>query len=253
MTRDSIFISYSHQDKMWLEEIKKYLKVLEHNHKMIIWDDTEIKVGNNWKNEISQSIKRSKVAILLVSSNFIASEFIAKKELPNILKSARKEGLIIFNVIIDVCTYQLTELSAFQCLNNPEYPLEDLELRERKKVLVKLATELLGVVSDESDDEMTHTAENLSNEQDIFFYKILVLAYLVKTGAKPITEIQNKILCRRKMVVAVLEKLNDHGYLEKFNGIYQKKTSSLWKASQLGENIFLRFETIYNKIINLPE
>ena len=81
MIRDSIFISYSHKDIKWL-------------------NDSKVKTGSNWQEEILQSIKKCKVAILLVSNNFLASEFILKKELPGILKSTKHEGLIIFNIIM---------------------------------------------------------------------------------------------------------------------------------------------------------
>ena len=56
MIRDSIFISYSHRDYKWLGEIKKHLSILELNHQLVIWDDTKIKVGNDWKSDIYRGI-----------------------------------------------------------------------------------------------------------------------------------------------------------------------------------------------------
>jgi hypothetical protein len=252
MTRDSVFISYSHLDKKWLDEIKKPLSVLQHNHKMIIWDDSKIKVGSNWKDEIQKSIDKSKVAILLVSNNFLASEFIVKKELPSILKAAKKEGLVIFNIIIDVCAYNLTELNVFHCLNNPEFPLEDLERRERKQSLVKLATELLDVIS-QSDVMRNDKNDDMVNDDNLFCYMVLVLKFLIKKETGSITDIQKALGIKRKIVVFSLEKLQEIGHCKKMQVNDKKKPSSLWKASLLGTNILNQFEIINEKISELTK
>jgi len=251
MTRDSIFISYSHKDVKWLNEIKTHLSILQHNYNLIIWDDTKIKVGSNWKEEILQSIKRCKVAILLVSSNFLASEFVLKEELPRILKGTRQDGLIIFNIIIDACTFQLTELKTFQCLNDPANPIEELKGPIRKRVLVNLATELLSVMNKSgsvTDDE----SSQLSDEENMQYSLILILAYLSKTGAKTITDIQNATLIRRKIIVLSLEQLKNQGLIEKYQDNEKKKCSILWKVSTFGLNVFIQFEKVYNAVNNLP-
>lgn len=244
MPRNSVFISYSHQDKKWLIEIKKALSILEYNHDLIIWDDTKIRIGNNWHSDIVQSINESKIAILLVSSNFLSSEFIVKNELPPILKAATKKGLIIFNIIIDVCTFQLTELKTFQCLNNPAFPLEDLERRERKEVFVKLAVKLLEVIKIQSGDEKPNLMEDYPA-----LNVPLVLGCLVHNGAKSITEAQKVTGLRRKCLVDTLDELFQLRYLEKEQIIINKKPSTQWKASSLGINIFRQFQSFYDKII----
>ena len=48
MLRDSIFISYSHKDVKWLQEVRKHLSILEHNYHLLIWDDTRIQTGSDW-------------------------------------------------------------------------------------------------------------------------------------------------------------------------------------------------------------
>ena len=246
MFRDSIFISYSQKDNKWLAEVKKHLSILEHTHQLVIWDDTKIKIGSNWKTEIEQSIKKCKIAILLVSNNFLASEFIVKNELPGLLAASKLEGVTIFNVIIDTCAFHLTDLKTYQCVN-PKYPLEELRSSERKKVLVSLTTQLLEEIAKQKRKIDERDKINLNEEANL----ILVLTDLIKNGAKTITDIQNTTTLRRKIIVSALDKLQNQNYIVKFpDPDKKKKPSILWKVSELGHCIFSQFENIYAKIVH---
>lgn len=250
MIRNSIFISYSSVDSKWLADVKKHLSILELNHQLLIWDDTKIKVGSDWKSEIEQSIKKCRVAVLLVSNNFLASEFIVKKELPEILNASRHDGVIIFNIILDTCAFHLTDLAIYQCLNNPKFPLEELRPAERKRVLVSLTTQLSEVIANQKPIFTEGDKITLNNEAENFC-TILVLADLKKNGAKTITDIQNSIALKRKNIVAALHKLEELNYIFKFHEQTEnKKPSTLWKASELGCAIYNDFESVYNKILN---
>lgn len=46
------------------------------------WDDTLIDPGSNWREEIKVAIESAKVAILIVSADFLASDFIVNNEIP---------------------------------------------------------------------------------------------------------------------------------------------------------------------------
>ncbi len=90
LIRHKVFISYSHHDAVMLARLQVHLKRLERDGLVTRWDDTDIRIGERWREKIRQAIGAAKIAILLVSPDFLASDFIAKDELPPLLLAAEK-------------------------------------------------------------------------------------------------------------------------------------------------------------------
>jgi internalin A len=88
-----IFISYSHKDQRWLEKLEAHLKPLVAGGKLAAWADTSLVPGAKWKQEIAKTIQWANIAILLVTPDFLASDFIAQNELPPLLKAAEQNNL----------------------------------------------------------------------------------------------------------------------------------------------------------------
>ena len=65
------------------------------------WIDTQIAPSRRWKVEINQALAEAKAAICLVSSGFIASEFITRVELPTLLKAEAERGLRVYPVFVN--------------------------------------------------------------------------------------------------------------------------------------------------------
>jgi hypothetical protein len=139
MARNEIFISYSHKDKRWLDEILITLKPLTRKRKIDVWDDTKITVGSKWKQEIASALARAKVAVLLVSRNFLHSQYIAEHEFEPLLKRAEEDGLIVVWIAIGHSLYEETEIAEYQAANEPTRPLNSLSESDADLELVKIA------------------------------------------------------------------------------------------------------------------
>lgn len=137
---NSIFISYSHSDSRWLQRLQVHLKPLERLGKIVLWDDTHIDPGQKWRNEIKKALSTAKAAILLVSADFLASDFIANNEVPSLLASAESRGAVILPVIVSSCRFSQTEsLSQFQAVNPPTQPLNMMSKGRQEAVFVKVS------------------------------------------------------------------------------------------------------------------
>ncbi|MGH7451697.1 MAG: toll/interleukin-1 receptor domain-containing protein, partial [bacterium] len=101
-----IFISYSHQDEKFKNELVKMLAGLQRRGVIDAWQDRRIQPGEEWFKAIKQALNECDMALLLVSSDFIASRFINDEELPDLLKRREKEGMIIIPIIVRDCLWQ---------------------------------------------------------------------------------------------------------------------------------------------------
>ena len=137
-----IFVSYSHADAKWLQDIERVLTPIVRSHRLSIWDDRCIKAGNKWCQDISLALSSAKSAILLVSQHFLASDFIVNNELLPLLSAAENKGIRIFWVAVSHSLVSESPLWAYQCLNDPTRPLDSLSRSKRNAELVRIAIQI---------------------------------------------------------------------------------------------------------------
>src|ERR1051326_838725 len=90
-----IFLSYSHKDERDKDRLVTQIKVLERAGKIDLWNDDRIRAGGAWKHMIDEAMTKAKVAILLVTANFLTSNFILDVEVPELLERHKVGGLDI--------------------------------------------------------------------------------------------------------------------------------------------------------------
>jgi len=140
--RNKVFISYSHEDKKWLSELNTHLSPLLRRNIITSWDDTQLKAGDEWKVKVEAALATAKVAVLLVTPDFLASRFIAEEELPPLLEAARKEGVAIFWIAVSPSNYWATPIAKYQAANAPAHPLSTFDRSRRDQEWVKICNQI---------------------------------------------------------------------------------------------------------------
>ena len=147
--RRKVFVSYSHKNLKWLERVQTHLKDLTRRDLIELWDDTKIQSSTQWREEIRGALESAKVAVLLISAEFIASDFIAEDELPPLLAAAENDGVVILPLILSPSRFEkIGSLARFQSVNPPSKPLTKLRRAEQDEYLVKLSDDVLRAIED---------------------------------------------------------------------------------------------------------
>jgi TIR domain/Hsp70 protein len=141
--KPAVFLSYAREDERWATAIEKSLSVLTRPGKLGIWSDRHIETGAQWEERIYGEIEQSNIAILLISTDFLNSDFILGKELPAIFAEKERRQLRLIPIVVRPCAFELHEdLSKFQLFNKPETPLSSLDEWRVEMELSRLTREL---------------------------------------------------------------------------------------------------------------
>jgi tetratricopeptide (TPR) repeat protein len=143
MSGPTVFISYSHQDETWKDQLVRQLKVLELEGAFEVWDDRKIAAGDGWRSEIETAMARARAAVLLISADFLISEFIRGTEVPQLLQRRAKDGLRVIPLIVRPCPWQGVEwLPEIQCRPKNGRALSEGRKARVEKDLAALALEI---------------------------------------------------------------------------------------------------------------
>jgi serine/threonine protein kinase len=155
---EKVFVSYSHKDDVWYQMFRRSLGSGVYGLAFQIWSDKDIGVGTNWRAEIDSAIASSRIALLLVSRNFLQSDFIANTELKAILsrhEAGEPDELSIWWVPLEKITEaerrlaKLDEMQAAWPLSNPLSGLDD---QQRANAIAEILSRLTEEITKTSDD-----------------------------------------------------------------------------------------------------
>ena len=114
--RDLVFVSYSHEDAAWVQRVQVLMKPLLRSRRMRLWVDTDIRTGEEWHPGILRAIERSQVALVLVSADLLASDYVMDQELPALLR----QGVRLASVLVGDCLWKyVPDLAKVHWLHDP--------------------------------------------------------------------------------------------------------------------------------------
>ncbi len=142
-----IFISYSHRDEKWKDHLMTHLDVFQQQNQLEVWDDRRITPGEDWFNEIQKALADAKVAVLLISANFLGSSFIREKEIPTLLEKRRRDGLKVIPVIVKPCAWEAAPwLASMQAVPEDGTPLMKGTEYEIEEKFAEIARRIASII-----------------------------------------------------------------------------------------------------------
>jgi internalin A len=114
--RIRLFCSYSHKDEMLRNEMETHLKLLQRQGLIETWHDRKIEAGDDWKADIDKNLERAEVILLLVSADFIASDYCYEKEMERALERQRNGEARVIPIIVRDVNWRIAPFSRLQAL-----------------------------------------------------------------------------------------------------------------------------------------
>lgn len=147
-----IFISFSHKDKQYRDELVPALEAVAAIRDRVWFDQKGIDIGDQFHPEIQQALTESKLAILLVSNHFLTSNYITQHELPFLLRQAEHKALklgILYVSAVAKAALSVTiesdgkprtvNLAGIIGVNSPAEPLDKMSLGDRNVLYARAA------------------------------------------------------------------------------------------------------------------
>ena len=163
MPRDRVFISYSHQDEAFLQAFRVHLKPWEDRGYWSPGVITDIETSQDWHQTIQAALQETAVAVLLISPDFLASDYIRQHELPDLLR-AREEGELdlaclyvrdsgvddddaAFEVTLSTGETLSVKLTKYQGLNSPRDVMAAMSASARDTLYKQAAAEIKALMT----------------------------------------------------------------------------------------------------------
>jgi len=141
--RRNVFISYAREDKHWRDAFEGMLAPACERGIIGVWTDADIEAGEDWSKNIDSALQNARIGLLLVTDNFLKSEFITKVEMAAFLAEAARGDVSIRWVPISASLYVYSDLAGIQAAWDPERPLASLEESEQKVAIQKICLEIV--------------------------------------------------------------------------------------------------------------
>jgi tetratricopeptide (TPR) repeat protein len=143
-----IFCCYASKDEPLRGEMDKHLSSLKREGKIKNWYDRMIKPGENWKNELDEHLERAHIILLLISADFIGSDYCYEIEMRRAMQRHRAGEALVIPIILRRCDWENSPFGELQALPKgiipvTEWPSSDVAFTSIAKDIRLVVDELL--------------------------------------------------------------------------------------------------------------
>lgn len=118
-----LFFSYSHRDGKLRDELEKYLSLLKRQGLITGWHDRKITASSEWAGEIDTHLNSAKIILLLISADFLASDYCYDKEMTRAMERHEAGEARVVPIILRACDWQDSPFAKLQALPKDGRPI----------------------------------------------------------------------------------------------------------------------------------
>jgi hypothetical protein len=118
-----VFFSYSHKDEDLCVELVKHLSILKRQGVIQDWHDRKIGAGKEWEGEIDTHLNTAGVILLLISSDFLASDYCYDKEMNRALERHEAGEACVIPIILRPVDWEGAPFGKLQALPKDAKPV----------------------------------------------------------------------------------------------------------------------------------
>jgi hypothetical protein len=118
-----LFFSYSHKDEALRDELATHLSLLRRQGVIRDWHDRRIGAGDDWRGAIDSHLEKARVVLLLVSADFIASDYCYDVETKRALQRQRTGEALVIPVVLRACDWNSAPFSSLQAVPKDAKPV----------------------------------------------------------------------------------------------------------------------------------
>ena len=119
-----IFCCYAREDQLLLRQLKTHLMSLQWQGLITLWADTDINAGWEWEKEIEKHLNTAQLILLLISPDFMASEYCYSKEMKRAVERHERGEARVIPVILRPVTWQEAPFGKLQALPTDAKPVK---------------------------------------------------------------------------------------------------------------------------------
>jgi hypothetical protein len=118
-----VFFSYTHEDEAWRKKLEKSLSAMRREGLIQGWHDRNILAGSEWKREIMTRLNTAPIILLLVSQDFIDSDFCWNVELQQAMQRHKEGTACVIPIIVRPSDWKKTPFAQLQALPQDGMPI----------------------------------------------------------------------------------------------------------------------------------
>lgn len=118
-----IFFSYSHADEEYRNRLEVHLAPMKRDGLISGWHDRRIMAGARLHDEISEHLEEAGVILLLVSADFLASDYCHKIEMARALERHKRKEAVVIPIIVRPCDWKNTLLGDLRATPKDGVPI----------------------------------------------------------------------------------------------------------------------------------